>query len=84
MTITDIEAIDKIMLTAADVAPLLGFDANSIRMQARKEPDLLGFPVVVVAGTRVQIPKEGFLHFMRFGRTMIFNPSEKLKYDMGS
>lgn len=80
MTIGDIERIDKIMLTAADVAPLLGFDANSIRLQAREDPSLLGFPVVV-AGTRVQIPKEGFLNFMRFGRPVIVQHDDELCYE---
>ncbi|PKM71492.1 MAG: hypothetical protein CVU91_13485 [Firmicutes bacterium HGW-Firmicutes-16] len=80
MTIADIEEIDKIMLTATDVAPLLGFDANSIRMQAREDPTLLGFPVVV-AGTRVQIPKEGFLHYLRYGRTVIIQQSDELHYE---
>ena len=80
MTIEDVERIDKIMLTAADVAPILGFDANSIRLQAREDPSLLGFPVVV-AGTRVQIPKEGFLHFMRFGRTVIIQQTDELRYE---
>ena len=40
---------------------------NYIRHQAQNDPDKLGFPVVV-AGTRVRIPKEGFLYFCRFGR----------------
>ena len=80
MNISDIENIDKIMLTATDVAPLLGFDANSIRLQAREDPSLLGFPVVV-AGTRVQIPKEGFLSFMRYGRPIIVQQSDELHYE---
>jgi len=83
MTISDVEAIDKLMLTCADVAPLLGFDANSLRLQAREDPTLLGFPVVV-AGTRVQIPKEGFLHFLRFGRSVIINQGEELRYGEGA
>jgi len=83
MTLEDVAAIDKLMLTCADVAPLLGFDANSLRLQAREDPALLGFPVVV-AGTRVQIPKEGFLHFMKYGRPVIVNQGEELQYGRGA
>ena len=79
MTIEDIERLDKSMLTCADVAPLLGFDANSLRLQAREDPVLLGFPVIV-AGTRVQIPKEGFLRYIRFGRPILLDQSQELRY----
>lgn len=79
MKLKEIEAIDKEMLTCADVSPYLGFDANSLRMQAREDPTLLGFPVVV-AGTRVQIPKEGFLQYIKFGRTVILHPDAELPF----
>ena len=79
MTIEDIERLDKTMLTCADVAPLLGFDANSLRLQAREDPTLLGFPVVV-AGTRTMIPKEGFLNYLRFGRPILMDQTQELRY----
>lgn len=79
MDITAIMDINKPMLTCADVAPFLGFDPNSLRLQAREDPSLLGFPVVV-AGTRVQIPKEGFINYIKYGRIIMLNPDEELKY----
>ena len=51
-------------LTAAQVAPILGSDPQTIRMQARLRPDLLPFPAVCL-GSRVKIPKEAFLRVMR-------------------
>ena len=50
--------------TAAQVAPILGSDPQTIRMQARLRPDLLPFPAVCL-GSRVKIPKEAFLRVMR-------------------
>lgn len=64
MTLQDIERIPKEYLTAAQVAPVLGSDPQTIRMQARLRPDLLPFPVVCL-GSRVKIPKEAFLRVMR-------------------
>lgn len=64
MTLKDIEALDKEMLTPALVAPILGSDPQTIRMQARERPDLLGFPVICLK-SRVKIPKEGFLAYCR-------------------
>lgn len=66
-TLTEIEQIEREYLLAEDVAAVLSMTPNYIRHQAQNDPDKLGFPVVV-AGTRVRIPKEGFLYFCRFGR----------------
>lgn len=66
ITLEDIEKMDKSVLVAADVAPLLACDPHSIRVQARTNPSKLGFPVNV-QGSRVRIPKEGFVRFMRLG-----------------
>lgn len=62
MTLQDIAKLPKMNLTAADVAPILGSDPNTIRWQAREYPQMLGFPVVV-AKSRVKIPKAPFLRF---------------------
>ena len=63
MTLDDIAAIPNEFLTAADVAPYLRSDPNSIRWQAKERPGLLGFPVVVLRN-RVKIPKRLFVqHF---------------------
>lgn len=66
-TLEDIEKLDKTMLVATDVAPYLGCDDGLIRLQAQDKPEKLGFPVVVM-GTRVKIPKEGFIYYCRYGQ----------------
>lgn len=64
MTLADIEKIDKSILTAADIADYLGTDPNTIRIQAHENAKMLGFPVIVL-GSRVKIPKEGFIRFCK-------------------
>ena len=64
LTLKDIENMDRSTLTPAIVSSYLGCDQQTLRLQARQRPDLLGFPVVCV-GTRVKIPKEPFLAFCR-------------------
>ncbi len=66
VTLEDIERLPRDMLTAEDIAGYLECGPHQIRIQARTEPALLGFPVIV-QGTRVRIPKAGFLFFMRYG-----------------
>lgn len=63
-TLCEVERSKKTMLTAVDIAPILKSDPQLIRMQARERPELLGFPVVCI-GSRVKIPREAFLSFMR-------------------
>lgn len=52
------------MLTPAEVAPLIGVDPQSIRLQAQSDPKKLGFPVVVI-GSRTMIPKKLFFEFFK-------------------
>ena len=63
-TLRDVAESKKLMLTANDIAPIIGSDPQLIRMQARERPDRLGFPVVCI-GSRVKIPRDAFLSFMR-------------------
>ena len=63
MTLDDIRNIDREFLTPAQVAEILGCDAQDVRVAARKRPDLLGFPVCVI-GSRVKIPKRAFIRWM--------------------
>lgn len=63
MTIEDIKNTDKEFLTPCDIAPVLGCDPHSIRVQAQKAPQLLGFPVCKV-GTRTKIPRVPFLKWV--------------------
>lgn len=63
-TLEDIEDLDSEMLTAQQIAPILCANPETIRLQARERPELLGFPVIVM-GNRVKIPRQPFLSFMR-------------------
>lgn len=63
-TLEEIEACEKTMLVPTDVAGYLHCEAFSINVAARSQPELLGFPVIVM-GNRVRIPKEGFVRFCR-------------------
>lgn len=62
MTLDEIKASDKTMLTPADIAEVLGCDAQGIRIQAQTAPEKLGFPVVVIK-SRIKVPKVPFLKF---------------------
>ena len=64
MTIKDIELMDVVTLTPAQVASVLNSDPQQIRVTAKQRPELLGFPIIIV-GNRVKIPREPFLKFMR-------------------
>ena len=64
MTLQDIENMDRQMLTPVIVAKYLGCDDQTIRLQARLRPDLLGFPVICM-GNRVKIPKAAFVAFCK-------------------
>ena len=63
MTLTEIRDSKALFLTAAEVAPVLGCDPQSIRVQAHADPRKLGFPTIVV-GRRVYIPRQGFIAFI--------------------
>jgi len=69
-TLDDLEKLDKRMLLATDIAPYLECDDGIIRLQAQTDPDKLGFPVIVM-GSRVKIPKEGFISYCRYGRMVL-------------
>lgn len=63
MTLEEVLTSDKVMLTAADVAPILGCDPQDIRVAAKLAPERLGFNVSVI-GTRVKIPRIAFIKWM--------------------
>lgn len=69
-TIKELEAYTKEILTPAQVAKVLGCDAHSIRIQAKRHPETLNFPVLVIR-TRVLIPKAAFLRFMKGGENSV-------------
>ena len=63
MTLDDIKAIPREYLIPREVAAVLGTDGQAIRVWARQCPEGLGFPVVCI-GSRVKIPKAGFIAYM--------------------
>ena len=63
-TLEEIEACPKTMLTPQDVSGYLQCDPYNINATVMVAPELLGFPICKI-GTRVKIPKEGFLRWAR-------------------
>ena len=63
MTIDEIKASDKLILTPADIATVLGADPQDIRVAARLHPERLGFSVIVI-GHRTRIPRKPFLDYV--------------------
>jgi len=63
MTIDDIRTSSRIYLSASDIAPILECDPHSIRIQAHSNPNMLGYPVIVI-GRRVRIPRIPFLLYI--------------------
>lgn len=58
-----IKASDTLFLRPVDVAEILHCSPELIRVAAKKNPELLGFPVSV-AGTRTRIPRLPFIRFV--------------------
>ena len=63
MTMEEMKASDKLFLTPAEVAPVLGSDPHTVRCTARQRPELLGFPFTF-SGNRMKIPRLPFLRWM--------------------
>ncbi len=63
-TLEDIEKIDSPILLPRQIAGYLKCGQYSINCQAMQDPSKLGFPVIMT-GSRVKIPKEGFVNFCR-------------------
>lgn len=61
-----IENIEEAWLLPETVAEFMGCNPNTLRAQARQDPSMLGFPVCVM-GSRVKIPKDGFIFWYRYG-----------------
>lgn len=62
MTLEEIAKLPKGFLTATDIAPYLKSDPVTIRWQTHNEPEMLGFRVIV-AKSRVKVPKVPFVRF---------------------
>ena len=63
MTLDEMRALDREFLIPREVAPVLGVDPQDIRVCAKQCPERLGFNVAVI-GSRVKIPRIGFLNWM--------------------
>ena len=63
MTLEEMKASDKLFLTPAEVAPVLGSDPHTVRCTARQRPELLGFPFTF-SGSHMKIPRIPFLCWM--------------------
>lgn len=66
MTLDELKAIDKPTITAAVAASVIGGDPHWIRVAARQQPQLLGFPVIII-GSRVKIPRLPFIRAIEGG-----------------
>lgn len=66
MTLDEIRRSDKVLLTPADVAEVLGADPQTIRTAALDNPQTLGFPVSRI-GKLTRIPRKPFLAFLGEG-----------------
>jgi hypothetical protein len=63
MTLDEIRNSTKEVLTPADIADVLNADPQDIRVQAKRNPERLGFNVAVI-GTRVKVPRLAFIRWM--------------------
>lgn len=66
MTLTEIKALDRDVITPAQAAGALNCNPHWIRLMARQQPELLGFPVTVIR-SRVKIPRVAFIRYMEGG-----------------
>lgn len=67
MTLDEIKASTKEMLTPSDVATVLGVDAYSISLQVKqdKENGVNSFPFPTIRiGTKTKIPRRAFIKVM--------------------
>lgn len=63
MTIAEIEASTADMLTAYDVAEILGSDPATLRMMVREDPDALRPLAPIRTGNRVKFPRMRFIRW---------------------
>lgn len=63
MTLNDIKTMESDVITPAIAAQVLKCDPNWIRVAARQDKTMLGFPVVLI-GHRVKIPRMAFIRYM--------------------
>ena len=68
MTVDDLKKMDSAMIVPAVAAAVIGCDPNNLRLVARRHPEWLGFPTVII-GNRVKIPRLPLIKFLEEGVT---------------
>jgi hypothetical protein len=63
MTLDEIRNSTKEVLTPADIADVLNADPQDIRVQAKRNPERLGFNVAMI-GSRVKVPRLAFIRWV--------------------
>lgn len=63
VTMHELRSMDALFITPKIAAEFLRCDPQLIRVQARQDPDALGFPVTRI-GSRVKIPRVAFIRFL--------------------
>lgn len=63
MTLSDIKNMEQDVITPSVAAQVLKCDPHWIRVAAKQNKSLLGFPVVLI-GSRVKIPRVAFIRYM--------------------
>ena len=63
MTVDELKAMNCEVITPAVAAAVLRCDPHYIRVAARTNPGLLGFPTVLI-GSRVKIPRLALIRFL--------------------
>lgn len=75
MTFQEILDSDKDFLTPEEIREVIGCMQYSINIQAKEDPSKLGFPVCIM-GSRVRIPRLGFIHWVLYGNAPIVVPEK--------
>lgn len=65
MLIEEIEKLNRNYLTPAEVSKALGISISTFYRNYQK----MKFPIIRV-GKKIHIPKEAFLNFLRYGKTL--------------
>jgi hypothetical protein len=76
MTFSEIEHSEKDFLTPSDVAPVMGCMPYSLNVQAKEDISKLGFPASLV-GTRLLIPRLGFIRWVKYGNAPLGEREEE-------
>lgn len=63
ITLEEVKEMEQEMLTPSIVGRVIGCDPYYISLQARQNPNLLGFPVHV-HGNRTLVPRRAFIRWM--------------------